>query len=347
MTNKRVTFCVTRFLFPNWKKITMISVNEQRRILDVFYFNDILPNMPSNLRALATDSRVLYHTDEYQKLDTVIGKIASVYWTNTWNLADIFPTKATHYEEVAKGVALLFLQFLVIDNLIDGQTPNNPLIALLSHEFGIQARQQFRSVLPDNSFFWKEYDDCVARFLHGLALEYESSVAQNIPFSPEIMEIVDTGIAFTFRIQCTALGILSNRMTHIEPISRIFELMTIADQFGDDAIDWQDDCELKRVRMPVILLSEAENLSYDEIFTLPVGHMEKLLSKHGILLQMIDYAHSYLERAQALLPADCTDTWLDKFIKRRIEEEHRRKRSFSALSWLHLLSARLTASNTE
>ncbi len=88
-------------------------------------------------------------------------------------------------------------------------------------------------------------------------------------------------------------------------------------------------------------------MSYDEVFTLPVGHMEKLLSKHGIFLKMIDYAHRYLERAQALLPQDCTDTWLDKFIKQRIEEEHRRKRSFSALSWLHLLSARLTASNTE
>lgn len=320
----------------------MLSSEEQIRLLDNFYLHEVLPRLHPQLRALAVDSRVMYHAEEYYELESIIGKIAVVYWTNPWWLADIFPVTPEQCESLAKGVALLFAQYLVSDNIVDGQVPDHPLIPILSQQLGVQAARQFMTILPGNHRFWATYYDGGERFLNGLALGYESLIEHRTKFSPEIMRVIDAGIAHPFRVNCTAMGILSQREALIEPISQIYELMTLADQYGDDAIDWQDDYEAKRATLPIVMLSEAEDMAYDDIFNLSVDEMENLLNKNQILQQMIDYAQEYLREAKALLPQDCHNTWLANFIESRQEDERRRKRNFTAIALLRTLSSRLS-----
>lgn len=318
----------------------MLSPAEQQKVLDDFYFNDVLPKLHPHLRELALDSRVLYHTEDKQTLTSIVGKIAAVYWTNPWKLQDIFPVTPQQCEIIAQGMALLYLQYLVIDNLTDGQTPDHRLIPLLSHTYSLEAMRQFSRLFNHDvdDRFWKSYYQGLDNFFHGLVVEYDSVVAHHTPFSPELMRIVDAGIAFTFRIECTALGILSDRRDYIEPISEVFELLTLADQFGDDAIDWQDDYKARHASLPIVWLSEAEKLSYEAIFALAEDEMEDLLNKHQILHRMVDYALQALHDAKAKLPPDCHGTWLDQFLDERIRDEHARKRNFTSIALIRSLS---------
>lgn len=316
----------------------MLSLVEQKKILDKFYFDEVIPRMHPALQALAADSRILHHSENTTPLDTVVGKIAVEYWTNPWKLDDIFPVKPEEQSHVAQGMALVFLGYLVIDNLVDSQTPDNALIPLLSHQLMLEATEHFARLFEHHDSFWTAYYACVRSFIDGLAIEYDSVVAHRTFLTPDMMQVIDKGKAFTFRIECNALGRLCGREELIEPISSVFELLTLADQFGDDAIDWHEDYRMQRATMPVVLLAQVENLPLATIFSMEQDELEDHLNRHRILHQMIDYAHQYLYEAKSLLPAEFAATWLGQFIDSRIEDEHKRKRSFSAIAFVRSLS---------
>jgi len=311
-------------------------------LVDDYYFNEFLPKLHPSLQAIGADSQVLRHTETYQKMETITRDVAFPYWSNPWAVQDIFPVSDEQCYEVAKAVSLLFVQCVVVDNYTDGQSPDSRLIPLYAQQLGLYAAQQLMTLLPNQPEFWAQYYDTMIGYFHGMVVEFES-VAGDVPtFSSEVMGRVDAGIAFAFRIQCAAMGVLSGHEAYIEPVSKAFEILLLADQFTDDALDWLEDWQLGRTRMPMLMLAEAEGIALQELQALPEEVVENLVHQKGILIKMIDSALDYLQQAKACLPEEHREGWLAQMIDDRMKMERERRNRYRTISFLRTVSRSLS-----
>ena len=316
-----------------------------QKAVDDFYFREVIPRFHPELQTLAADLAVLRHRDSPCPTNSLEDVFAQEYWLVPWMLEELFPLSDRERIQVAQAFALVFLGFIVLDNTVDGQMPNTALIPVLGQQLLLQAKIAFSQFLAPDDPFWPAYDECLNRFYHALALEYHCVMAHIEPYTYDLMKQVDDGKNSYNRIACHALASLSGRLDYLPLAIQTYDLLTFADQFGDDAYDWPDDYQAKRATWPLAQLVEREGITLEALFALGPKEVENRLIKHGILLEMCDHAVTVLETArQALVTEGFDHSKIVRLLNQRIEEEKLRKRNFIAIFFLEGIARRLGSS---
>ncbi|GAB5491175.1 MAG: hypothetical protein Phog2KO_13900 [Phototrophicaceae bacterium] len=309
-------------------------------LLNHFYFNEFLPELPPELQTIATDPYVLFHRDDIDggEFNQITQYVRLEYWLTPWFLADIFPATDEEYRLLNEGYLLIFLAYLVLDHLVDGQTPDNPLIPLLIHQFFLGAFRQFSKIFADDPHFWDAYHRHIKAHNDALSIEYASVATYTPPFSYERMEIVAKGKVLPFNIGIEALGRVSGREDLIPIISRVYELHMFGDQFYDDADDYLDDFKIGRATMAMVYLSEAENTPLADLMTLDADVIREKVIINRIREKMIAQSTRLLKETIALLPENFYGTRLHEILVDRLEMDKTILRSFRGVYVMTRLS---------
>jgi hypothetical protein len=316
-----------------------------QKAVDDFYFQEVVPRFHPSLQTLAVDLAILRHRDSPCPTNTLEDVFGKEYWLVPWMLEEVFPLSEAERIQVAQAFALVFLGFIVLDNTVDGQMPDAALIPVLGQQLFLQAKVAFSHFLAPDDPFWLAYDDNLNRFYNALALEHHCLVAHREPYTYDVMKQVDDGKAAYNRIACHALASLSGRFDHLALANQTYDLLTFADQFGDDAYDWPDDYGEKRATWPFAQLVEREAISLEALFGLGQSEVENRLIKHGILLEMCDHAVTLLKMARQALVAQGFDlSKIVQLLDQRIEEEKLRKRNFMAIFFLEAVARQMGSS---
>jgi hypothetical protein len=323
-------------------------MEQYQKLLDDFYLTEVVPRMDADLQALALDIRVLAHRQESRPITTLTELFVSEYWLIPWMVEELFPLTDTNRLYVAQGFALVFLGFIVLDNIIDRQAPDEALLPLVSHHLHQAAAEHFSRLFQVSTSFREAYHHHMRAFADTFALEYRCVVQHRERYTYEIMKTVDAGKASSYKIAIHALGALSRQEQHVSVVNGVYDLLTFADQFGDDAYDRFDDHRARRATLPVVLAADAEGRSIRDVLELHPDDFEDLLVKHGILLQMCDYGVEALRQAKRELDAlGYGSTRLGQLLDLRIEQEQTRKQHFTAMSVFRGLSRRLVRGNSD
>lgn len=310
-------------------------------LLNAFYFNEFVPQLPPSLSILATDPQVLFHRELEGDFTLVTQQVRLEYWLIPWLLSDIFPADDEQIQIINQGFLLILLSYLVLDHLVDRQTPDSPLIPLLTHEFYFAASKQFSQVFQHNNPFWQTFYDNLKSHTTALATEYQSVTQVNPPFSYEIMQQVAVGKAMPFRIAVEAMGRLTGQEELISTIGQIFTLHMFADQFYDDAIDYLDDWKIKRYTMAMVYLAEAEQIPIQNLFNADANTIRDLTIQHNIRQKMVHQSTSLIQEALALLPPHLHETRLYTLLTERLNLDTKLLKSFRAVSFMRRLKQSL------
>jgi len=329
--------------FLNAKEVPMFDNAEQQAILDSFYFQHIIPKMHPTLQKLAVDSRVLRHAKIQRNITSLLDVYGSDYLLLPWILDDIFDVPETQRQLVAQGYIAMFIGYVLLDHLIDKQTPDSAVVPLIYQHIALSTTEQYSVLFEMDSPFWPHYYADMREIFNVLALESECIDTHTYPYSLNLMGMVAHGKAAAWHTACFALATLSQTSHHLIVVNNAYTALALADQLGDDAIDWEEDFAMRRATVPIVYVADIKGLSLHHVFDLPLHEIEDCLIQNRIQLTLIESALETLQTAVNSLAADgLANCKLSQLLRSRLEAEQHRRRNFLLLSFLHSFSKSLT-----
>lgn len=301
--------------------------------LDHFYFQDVLQVVHPTLRGLAVDLRLLQGVDAAEPITTLAGLYDSSYQYLPYLLNDIFAMPEAVVMQIEKGWLLLLISYVMLDQIVDQQMPDNPVVPLVQQHLLLKAHEAFAAVFPAGAAFWGEYCSLLHEFFTCLAVESHYLDAEAAPYTYERMEEVCTGKAAPLQIVVAAMCAYTGQNQHAPLLRQVFNRMVLSDQLFDDALDWQDDLAAGRKTLPCVLAQQVTQSPVSD----PAA-LARMIERSGILSGMADRAIGLLEegrellRESALSPAQLYAA-LDQR-KERITLDRRRYQAVSLLGGL-------------
>lgn len=271
-------------------------------LLDVFYFETVIPRLHVALQQLATDRRILHHQPAETHISSVrqlLNKFDHLYIP--WVLNDIFELDDVSVLALGEATLLIIVELVIADHAADGQLLPDPKIVLLQNQLHLYTVDKFRTLFGDNTTFWDAYQHAYQQQWDGLAQEILCVDDQRFAYTYDAMCAVNQQKTAIDRLLIDAQGRLSLHVIDHAPLHRAYEVIRLVDFLLDDAADWREDAQLGRCTLPVVMAADAAGCLLADFGPDRLLDLEDWLGRYGILVQIAELAISLLEAAQQSL----------------------------------------------
>lgn len=303
----------------------MLDSNALITLLNRYYFEEFVPQLPEPLQALATNPYVLYHRGVEGTFTEVTLYVMEEYWVMPWLLNDIFGVDDEQVLALNRAYLLLFLSYLVQDHLADLQAPDTPLVPLFAHHLHLVAAAQLRQLLGDNPTFWRLLDESVTAHTVALSIEHQSLVLREPPLDMAQMQTIAAGKAMPFHIATAALACLSQKEARIAPLQEVFKLYLLADQLYDDVEDYEEDWHQQRATIIFVKLAEATQQPLHTLFqNMDQNMVTAQILAHAILEESLAQSTELFQHAFHAIPAATHKTRLQSLLEKRMAWNNQR-----------------------
>ncbi|MEO1289977.1 MAG: hypothetical protein AAFV93_19650 [Chloroflexota bacterium] len=303
--------------------------------LDQFYFDEFVANLHPTLQTLAVDKHLLRHELDAEPLMTIKGLYQEQYLYMPYLLVDFFPINDTQLSIVGQAWILRIIDFVMTDNIIDRQVPDNPLIVLFHQHLRTQSDQLFHQVIGDNRAFWAHYYQVNHALNNANALEVYCVDQHRQPYTLDVMTEIYEARSALLGIVIHVMARLTDRLDEIEPFLQYYQKIALADQLLDDAADWRDDFRDGRYTLPIVKALQAENIPFDKAHTLSEADYQIMITRHSILQLMNHLAIGQYEEVHHMLEQlNALDSALAKFLQGRMDVAEHSMRRYNAIGLL-------------
>lgn len=310
--------------------------------LDHFYFNEFIPSLHPLIQDIAIDRHFLRHEEDVEPLTSIAGLYQQQYIYMPWLLLEHFPMSDKMVFELGKAWILKIIDFVITDNIIDKQVPDNVAVTLYHQQLRNYTDHILHTMLGESTEFWSRYFQANVDLANVNALEIHCVVNHNAPYTLDVMKQLYRGRSAFFISFIYAMGELSGDMTLVQPLSNFYEKMALADQLLDDAADWRDDFREGRYTLPVVMALEVANIDFFDAEAISESVIDKTIITHEILQSIADMALSLFSEIETLLEENnMNNSHLSKFIQERIALAQHSKQRYNALGILDRFSQAL------
>ncbi|MEM9952401.1 MAG: hypothetical protein AAF846_12405 [Chloroflexota bacterium] len=303
--------------------------------LDQFYFEDFVANLHSILQTLAVDKHLLRHERDAEPLTTIKGLYQEQYLYMPYLLVDFFPINDTQLSVIGQAWILRIIDFVMTDNIIDRQVPDNPLILLFHQHLRTQSDQLFHQVIGTDEAFWAHYYQVNHALNNANALEVYCVDQHQQPYTLDVMTEIYEARSALLGIVIHVMARLTDRLDEIEPFLQYYQKIALADQLLDDAADWRDDFRDGRYTLPIVKALQVENIAFDKAHTLSEADYQTMITRHSILQEMTHLAIGQYEEVHHMLEQlNALDSALTKFLQGRMDVAEHSMRRYNAIGLL-------------
>jgi hypothetical protein len=298
--------------------VTTYMITIPWETLNNFYFDKFIPTLHPDLQKLATDLRVLRHSEEETHITTIENVFQTQYTALPYLLNDIFQLPDELLLQLASAWICHFWDFVITDSIVDNQIENPRQVILLQQHIRHYALALYQRIFDGSHEFWQLLHADSQTIWNALAHEVHCVDLHQKPFTYEDMVLVNNGKAAPFRLMVYMMAQLSGNLKNTAMLQKVYDNLILSDQLVDDASDWQDDFKQGRITLPLTMCLERANLPIEQALTLNEDQYERVFHKHEIGQQIAHKAIALLDECiEQLEIANLTNTNLFATVQSR------------------------------